>query len=169
MVKLPAEVDPPRLPATLQGLQLDVQCSWAAALTASELPDQGWDATPTAWRRLPSVLYPGVMEQSNPSLVTRDLHVAGCVFHLDESGRPHPSAVLDASMEPLEPDCVINNEAILADLARRTGGELQVCRKPDQISVAALPSIPPTGLPYTPGRLVLALNNQGRLVRTGPS
>lgn len=98
--------------------------SHAAALGAHELLSEGWDATPTQWRNMPSLLYPDVLEAITAQVVGRDVIVAGLSYNLDQGGRPHPGNAPGALREPLKPDAVVVDDAALLGAVETLGRDL---------------------------------------------
>lgn len=127
----------------------------AAALRGLD-PTDGWDATPTIWRRPPSFMYGGGARKLTvnlPRLEGRDLVIGGCRVSLDAAGPPvllrdafgkEMPGKPDPEREPHRPDLTVEDEdAMLAtaeemgsDVAfveRGTGKRWRVSPRPDAI------------------------------------
>jgi len=57
--------------------------SWSCALTEEQEADPAFDATPTAWRRAPSLMQHAL---GSSSLVGRILRIGGVEYDLDDTG-----------------------------------------------------------------------------------
>lgn len=89
----------------------------SAALGSQELQADGWDATTTAWRDVPILLYPHFMldAAASPVLASRTLTIDGVSFDLDTAGRPCPD------QEDCPPDVTITNIDALCTLVEAVG------------------------------------------------
>jgi len=99
--------------------------SHAAALRADELVGDGWDATTTAWRSVPPMLYPDVLEHasSTPTLVSRTVAVDGVEYDLDTAGRP--VSLTDSG----DPDATITDVDALTTLIEAMGQAVSFVEK----------------------------------------
>jgi len=99
--------------------------SWAAALAADQLLADGWDATPTQWRRVPQAIRPELLGQAPARVVGRDVIAAGLRYNLDTGGRVHSSHKEGNEREPYEPDAVVDSEPDLLAAAEAIGREIR--------------------------------------------
>ena len=112
MVKTQAEADPGRE-------------SWGAALGPNEPLSDGWDATPTEWRRVPQVVRPDVLALAPAQIVGRDVVSAGLRYDLDGAGRVHADHKEGDEREPYEPDALVSDEQALLSAAESLGRDIQ--------------------------------------------
>jgi hypothetical protein len=130
LVRTPDEVDLSALPPEVQASKASdsQKIGWAAALTVAQAADPTYDATPSAWRRVPLLAQSGTA--SGLRLVGRAIESDdGVRYHLDDRGRPHLSSRPDQPMEPLVPDVVIVDEIKVAQAARRLGRDLELVER----------------------------------------
>jgi len=112
--------------------------SWECALRADQSAAAGWDATPTTWRRVPSIAYPGVLNASaTPTLTGRTLAVGGCTFDLDTGGRAHPDGG-----EALEPDATVVSVDDLVAHVEAAGVSIDMVEKGTLKKVRVYPTEP---------------------------
>jgi len=109
-------------------------------------PADGWDATPTVWRRPPSFLYGGAargLVLNPPRLDGRDLVIGGCRVSLDSPGRAKTTKAWerdadgkwvhgskpDSTREPERPDLVVENEDAMLATAEELGTDVDFVEK----------------------------------------
>ena len=80
-----------------------------AALAPDEDPAAGWDATPTAWRRVPRLLRAPKALQESGRIAGGKLHAHGCAWSLGDRGRDR-----GPDQEPDEPGVEVLDPAALA-------------------------------------------------------
>lgn len=92
-----------------------------SALGELQLEADGWDATPTSWRRVPRTIHPGwLFAAAAPSVEGRELVVAGIRYNLDRGGRFRAPG-----QEPHEPDAVVDDEEELLAAVEALGREVR--------------------------------------------
>ncbi len=171
LVRTPAEVDLAALPPSVQASKADraQKIGWASALTAVQAVDPTFDATPSAWRRVPLLAQSG--SGGTKTLVGRAVEADGVRYHLDDRGRPHPASQQDAIREPLVPDAVVVDETALVAAAERLGRSLDLVERGTREQVRVLHERPVGAKDEdlaTPGVRVLARSRDGRsLTRLG--
>jgi len=93
--------------------------SWCAALDPDQLPVDGWDATPSKWRRVGPLVRPDWLEMdpdTPAALDGRDVVVAGVRVSLDTEGRSRGQG-----KEPDEPNSDVEDEDLLLEHVERKG------------------------------------------------
>lgn len=134
VVRTPAEVDIASLPAEQRARPRDRAIGWAAALTQAEL-DDGWDATPVAFYRLPVLL--DDLAAAAPKIEGRTLVSNGLRYHLDDRGRAHPGG-----LDPLAPEPeIVDEAALLAAVQRRNQSEVDRLEAAHELETGA--KLPP--------------------------
>ena len=96
----------PRMPKQ-NGASVEQRTSWCCALTEQQVTD-GWTATPSEWRRVPSIAQHVAHASGAASLAGRTLRVGGVTMDLDERGAARGGGQ--------EPDCPCGTLASLPQL-----------------------------------------------------
>ena len=101
---------------------------WHSALSATELEADGYDATPTQWRRCPPGMEESILQNADVPLSVegRVVTTGGLSYDVDRGGRAHPAHKDSDVREPLEPDAVIADEDQLLAMAEKLGHDFNV-------------------------------------------
>jgi len=115
-----------------------VEKNRSAALGSQQSTGDGWDATLTAWRNVPPLLYDGIMGHASATaaIAGRTLTIDGASFDLDTAGRPC------GGQEDCPPDATITDIAALCTLVEAVGFEVTFVEKGAQRRVTVYPSEP---------------------------
>lgn len=103
------------------GASIGKKAAWAAVLGPTQLAADGWDATPTQWRRVHDLVTPVWLAHDADTPATIEdgkVKVAGVSWEVNGKGRDRARP----DMEPDEPDCEIDDEDVLLDQIERKKG-----------------------------------------------